>query len=269
MSINRSRKLTVIMTAVAAVAVVGLSSGASAQVTTTTTPSTAPSTAPTTAPTTAPSTAPTTAPSTAPTTAVTAAMLMPKAGTAAIVSGEGRTIAADGTVTAAKITDATAQQSILRVESTGTFKMDIQTSTDVKATVSGTSAVLTMKAGGSVTLRVLGLKPSSTADVWVASSPVKVGTLTADLTGVATGAFTIPASLPNGTHTIQIQGTEGTTNALQAIAYGFTSAGGTTTSTTVAKGTNLPSSGPSTTMLAVFAASMLGALGIWSRRRTA
>ena len=236
------------MTAVAAVAVVGLSSGASAQVTTTT---------------------PSTAPSTAPTTAVTAAMLMPKSGTAAIVSGEGRTIAADGTVTAAKITDATAQQSILRVESTGTFKMDIQTSTDVKATVSGTSAVLTMKAGGSVTLRVLGLKPSTTADVWVASSPVKVGTLTADLTGVATGAFTIPASLPNGTHTIQIQGTEGTTNALQAIAYGFTSDGGTTTSTTVAKGTNLPSSGPSTTMLAVFAASMLGALGIWSRRRTA
>jgi hypothetical protein len=199
-------------------------------------------------------------------------MLMPKSGTSAIVPGEGRTLAADGSVTPAKIIDATAQQKILRVESTGTFKLDIQTSTDVTAASSGTGAVLTMKAGGSVTLRVSGLKPSSTADVWVASDPVKVGTLTADGTGIASGTFTIPTSLPNGTHTIQIQGTEATTNTLQAISYGFTSAGGTTTgstSTTVATGTNLPSSGPSTTMLAVFAASLLGALGIWSRRRTA
>lgn len=209
-------------------------------------------------------------------------MLQPKSGTADITPGEGRVLAADGTVSPVKVADSlTADgQRVVRVENVSqSLKMDIlvaKTTGDMASpayvTPSATGGVvITMKAGGTVRVRILGFKPRSNVDVFMASTPTKVATVAVQEDGSVTTDIVVPSSLTNGTHTLQIQGTDGVTNSVQAIAYGVTITGGAAagTSTTVAGGTNLPSSGPSTTMLAIVAASLLGGLGIWSRRRTA
>ena len=51
-----------------------------------------------------------------------------------------------------------------------------------------------------------GFKPGSVADVWVFSTPVKLGSLTVDSDGTFRGMLPLPPSLAVGNHTVQING---------------------------------------------------------------
>lgn len=66
--------------------------------------------------------------------------------------------------------------------------------------------------GGTLTVEVTNLLPGSTAEVYVHSDPVHLGTLTADSTGTARGSFTLPADLAAGDHTVRVTGTDSSGN---------------------------------------------------------
>ena len=51
-----------------------------------------------------------------------------------------------------------------------------------------------------------GFAPSSKVDVYVYSSPIKLGRLTTDALGQFTGSFPVPDELPDGVHTLQVMG---------------------------------------------------------------
>lgn len=67
-------------------------------------------------------------------------------------------------------------------------------------------------AGGTINVEVTNLLPGSTAEVYVHSDPVHLGTLTADSTGTARGSFTLPAGLAAGDHTVRVTGTDSSGN---------------------------------------------------------
>lgn len=51
-----------------------------------------------------------------------------------------------------------------------------------------------------------GFKPGSTVDIWVFSTPVKLGSLTVEGDGTFSGMLRLPTSIEAGTHTIQVNG---------------------------------------------------------------
>ncbi|WP_170245456.1 HtaA domain-containing protein [Microbacterium saccharophilum] len=64
-----------------------------------------------------------------------------------------------------------------------------------------------LQAGGQVTIRVPGFRPNETGiAIVVYSTPILLGTVTADADGVATWAGSLPATLEAGTHTLTFQG---------------------------------------------------------------
>jgi hypothetical protein len=68
----------------------------------------------------------------------------------------------------------------------------------------------TFAPGQQFTVTGTGFKPFSDVDVYAHSTPVKLGTLTADSLGTVSGSFTIPAGLAAGDHTLTMQGVDAT-----------------------------------------------------------
>ena len=60
----------------------------------------------------------------------------------------------------------------------------------------------TVQAGGSIAVSGTGFAPDQEITFELHSDPIVLGTLTADAGGVLKGSFTIPASVPAGTHTL-------------------------------------------------------------------
>lgn len=71
---------------------------------------------------------------------------------------------------------------------------------------SGGGAYLQVYRGGYVLVSGEGFKPGSTADVWMFSTPTKLGSLTVDGDGTFSGMLRLPTSLTVGAHTIQVNG---------------------------------------------------------------
>ena len=62
--------------------------------------------------------------------------------------------------------------------------------------------------GGQMTVSGTGYRPGSTVDLYVYSTPVKVGTATADANGVFSAVVTLPAGLAAGTHHLVAAGVD-------------------------------------------------------------
>jgi hypothetical protein len=92
--------------------------------------------------------------------------------------------------------------------------------------------------------------------VVIQSDPITLGTLTPDSTGTVTGQFTIPASVPAGSHTLVLSGTgaDGTARTISlpftvAAATGNGSTGGTTSTRSASGGSGLALTGFRLTLL--------------------
>jgi hypothetical protein len=85
-----------------------------------------------------------------------------------------------------------------------------KTGTDTKTPVSVvgppsdrvTMSAQTFVMGASIPITGTGFKPFEVVDIWMHSTPVLLGTLTADAQGRISGSFPMPTSLATGTHHI-------------------------------------------------------------------
>ncbi|TAM89483.1 MAG: hypothetical protein EPN43_06930, partial [Jatrophihabitans sp.] len=78
--------------------------------------------------------------------------------------------------------------------------------TAVLALAPATTSASTVIAGGQLTARAAGLTPGEQVAVTLHSAPVGLGTVTADPAGTASITFTVPATVPPGTHTVSFAG---------------------------------------------------------------
>jgi hypothetical protein len=63
---------------------------------------------------------------------------------------------------------------------------------------------LRLQPGDSVMINLGGFKPGSDMDVWLFSTPMQLGTALVGADGRASGSFTIPAEIEDGSHRIAI-----------------------------------------------------------------
>ena len=118
--------------------------------------------------------------------------------------------------------------------------------------------------GKTLSISGSGFKPGSSAEIWVFSTPTLLGQVTASSDGSFSKTVTVPSNLASGSHTLQIEGTD-SQGLDKALSLGVQSA-----STTGSDGgTSLPFTGPSSSILLILGASVMGFFGIFSRRRTA
>jgi hypothetical protein len=115
-----------------------------------------------------------------------------------------------------------------------------------------------------ITITIDGLTPGATYDVSLHSTPIALGTVTANASGVVTYSFTVPASLAAGTHSVQLAGPGGVIAAafvFQAAASNPATAAGT--------GSSLANTGFAAASISVLALLMLvvGAGIVFSARR--
>jgi hypothetical protein len=82
-------------------------------------------------------------------------------------------------------------------------------------------------------LDVKGFEASSGVDVWMYSSPMKLGTLKVSTTGIASERYSIPSQVGTGQHRIVLRGTEATGKNV-SIAFGMF-VGAASSTSTVAK----------------------------------
>lgn len=66
--------------------------------------------------------------------------------------------------------------------------------------------VTTTAAGSTFTIHLTGFKPGAPVDVVIHSTPLDLGTFTADAAGAVTATLTLPSSFPAGAHTITASG---------------------------------------------------------------
>jgi hypothetical protein len=76
------------------------------------------------------------------------------------------------------------------------------------------AATATVSDNGTVTCIADGLKPGSTAQCSIASTPTVLGTITANAQGHAQGTFPLPPGIEAGTHTVTITGIDANGNAV-------------------------------------------------------
>jgi hypothetical protein len=101
--------------------------------------------------------------------------------------------------------------------------------------------------GGSFTVTSTTWLPSSTVAVTLNSTPVSLGSLTADAQGKVTGPFTVPSDTALGEHTVKLAGKDAN-NGDQTLSVAITVVA-TTTTTTTAAGTTTTLSSPTTTTI--------------------
>jgi hypothetical protein len=122
---------------------------------------------------------------------------------------------------------------------------------------------VTVQAGTAVRVLASGFKPSTSVEVWAFSTPTLLKTFTTDASGVLDGSVTIPATIGNGTHTIQVEGLTAA-GPDKAISFAVTVAG---SSAAAPKTTPLPFTGPSTALPMLLLATITGFFGLYIRRR--
>jgi hypothetical protein len=85
-----------------------------------------------------------------------------------------------------------------------------------------------------------GWKPNSQVDATMNSTPVSLGTLTADGSGAVSGQFTVPAGMETGSHTVVLTGQDPNDES-RTVTIALTVS--TTPVTTTPTGTNVSSGG--------------------------
>lgn len=130
--------------------------------------------------------------------------------------------------------------------------------------------------GGTMTATFTGFAPESGVEVWLHSTPVKVGDFLTDAQGVARVTVVLPADLEVGPHQIEGRGIDADGDPVTAtVSFTVTAATSTTTAApagTSSRSGSLPVTGTSVTLLVVAGLAVLGggaALVLAGRRRTA
>ncbi|TFD47319.1 LPXTG cell wall anchor domain-containing protein [Cryobacterium frigoriphilum] len=85
-----------------------------------------------------------------------------------------------------------------------------QTEVTISPDTASGPAATTFVAGGTIPIAMSGFQPFEVVNIWLYSTPVLLGTLTADAGGNIAGSFTIPAGTPGGTHHIVMFDESGT-----------------------------------------------------------
>jgi LPXTG-motif cell wall-anchored protein len=120
-----------------------------------------------------------------------------------------------------------------------------------------TVSPLTVAQGGSVDIVSHNWMPGASVEVILNSTPVTLGTLTADANGDVSGSFGIPVGTALGSHTIQLSGVaSGGVDRILSAAITVV-AQQVTTASTSATGT-LPTTGSDSTRLTGIAMMLLG-----------
>lgn len=87
-----------------------------------------------------------------------------------------------------------------------------------------TTPASTIGQGGSLEVSGAGYKPFEVVEIWLHSTPVLLGTLTADAQGRISGRFAIPANTPAGTHHIVMVDSAGVERVSDAITVALPAA---------------------------------------------
>ena len=111
--------------------------------------------------------------------------------------------------------------------------------------------------GDKIHIKATGFAPNEVTQIWIRSTPVYVGSLTASASGVVEGDITVPEGLSDGTHILAVLNAAGTAGS--ALSFTVDSA----------TATKLPFSGNAVNLSMMMLATAAGALGLFLRRRTA
>lgn len=94
-------------------------------------------------------------------------------------------------------------------------------------------------AGKTFTIHLSGFKPGSPVDIVIHSTPLDLGTFTADATGAVDATLTLPSNFPAGAHTITASGIDAAGKPfILASPLTVAAAGSTLGTTTSATGTS-------------------------------
>jgi len=244
-----------------------------APTTTTVPPSTTTTVAPTTTTTVPPSTTTTVAPTTTTTVPPTTTTTVAPTTTTTVPPTTTTTVAPTTTTTTAPTTTTSTSTS------TSTTTTAPTTTTTAPTTTTTSPAAITLSTstvvqGGSFSLTSKGWKPGTNVDAFLNSTPIFLGTMLADASGVVSGTFAVPANFPTGPHTVTLTGTGIASNVGQTLSAGLTIGAfvqAPTTTAPPAVGT-LPSTGSESMTLTGMAFLLLGtgaALVLVARRRAA
>ena len=119
------------------------------------------------------------------------------------------------------------------------------TTTSLPGTPGGSTSPSNVPPGGTFTVSSSGWQPNSPVEATLHSTPVSLGTITADATGLVQGTFSAPSTVETGAHTVQLVGTASTGGArtvnfnltIATTSSGSASAGSTSTGSTTVGGT--------------------------------
>lgn len=111
--------------------------------------------------------------------------------------------------------------------------------------------------GDKIHIKASGFAANEVTQIWIHSSPVYVGTLTASAAGVVEGDITVPEGLSDGAHILAVLNAAGTSGS--ALSFTVDSS----------KSTKLPFSGNAVNLSMMVLATAAGALGLFLRRRPA
>lgn len=122
--------------------------------------------------------------------------------------------------------------------------------------------------GGKGTVSGTGFKPGSSAQLWLHSDPVLLGTYTATGSGAVTADFSMPVDVPPGDHHLELLGVDAQGRPLSVSVPIFISGRATTaatsytsptTSSTSAGSSQLPRTGTEVGIVAVAGLALVGA----------
>jgi hypothetical protein len=90
-----------------------------------------------------------------------------------------------------------------------------------------TISITVVTPGGTITINISGFQPREVIVIVIHSTPVQLASVTANASGAANAALTIPTSIPTGLHTITATGlTSGHVVSFQVNVEQATAAGG-------------------------------------------
>lgn len=140
------------------------------------------------------------------------------------------------------------------------------------APTGGSASSVSGPPGSRITVSGSGFQPGSSVTVEFFSTPVVLGTTTADATGRATASVSIPSNAAEGPHTIELIGVNPSGAAI-TVSIPFTVTGGTTgtSSTGTVSGSTLATTGARVLGMGVVGLTLLATGGFFvytSRRRT-
>ena len=108
--------------------------------------------------------------------------------------------ASPDTETPAPTTSATPTSAPVLVETGSTTGAPARTEAKIFPDTASGPAATSFVAGGTIPITMSGFQPFEVVEIWLYSTPMLLGTLTADVDGVISGSFTVPSGTPAGTH---------------------------------------------------------------------